>query len=181
MKNDLRVKYKKIRNSIHSENLDNLIYNYIIGLDEFIYARDILIYYSINDEIDTLKLIKYSLEHKKRVFIPRCDDDMDFYLVKNLNDLVNGKFNIMVSKSSVNDYCNSICITPGICFDKAFYRIGYGKGYYDKFFNTYNGVKIGLCYDDCLIDDTYHDCYDIPVDIIVTDKGVKRYEKRKSN
>ena len=71
--------------------------------------------------------------------------------------------------------------TPGICFDKAFYRIGYGKGYYDRFFNTYNGIKIGLCYDDCLIDDTYHDCYDIPVDIIVTDNGIKRYEKRKSN
>ena len=106
---------------------------------------------------------------------------MDFYLVKNLNDLVNGKFNIMVSKSSVNDYCNSICITPGICFDKAFYRIGYGKGYYDRFFNTYNGIRIGLCYDDCLIDDAYHDSYDMPVDIIVTDKGVKRYAKRKSN
>ena len=179
MKNDLRVKYKKIRNSIHSENLDNLIYNYIIGLDEFIYARDILIYYSINDEIDTLKLIKYSLEHKKRVFIPRCDDDMDFYLVKNLNDLVNGKFNIMVSKSSVNDYCNSICITPGICFDKAFYRIGYGKGYYDKFLKNYNGIKIGLCYDECLIDNCYHDNNDESVDIIVTEKKVLRKRKSK--
>lgn len=179
MKNDLRVKYKKIRNSIHSENLDNLIYNYIIGLDEFIYARDILIYYSINDEIDTLKLIKYSLEHKKRVFIPRCDDDMDFYLVKNLNDLVNGKFNIMVSKSSVNDYCNSICITPGICFDNAFYRIGYGKGYYDKFLKNYNGIKIGLCYDECLIDNCYHDNNDESVDIIVTEKKVLRKRKSK--
>lgn len=179
MKNDLRVKYKKIRNSIHSENLDNLIYNYIIGLDEFIYASDVLIYYSINDEIDTLKLIKYSLEHKKRVFIPRCDDDMDFYLVKNLNDLVNGKFNIMVSKSIVNDYCNSICITPGICFDKAFYRIGYGKGYYDKFFKNYNGIKIGLCYDECLIDDCFHDNNDESVDIIVTEKKVLRKRKSK--
>ena len=181
MKKDLRVKYKKIRNSIHSENLDNLIYNYIIGLDEFIYARDILIYYSINDEIDTLKLIKYSLEHKKRVFIPRCDDDMDFYLINNLNSLKKGKFNIMESTSDINNYCNSICITPGICFDNSFYRIGYGKGYYDNFFKNYDGVKIGLCYDDCLIDNCYHDKYDIPVDIIVTDKKILKYDKRKSN
>lgn len=174
MKNELRNKYKKIRNSIHSENLDNLIYNYIIGLDEFIYASDVLIYYSINDEIDTLRLIKYSLEHKKRVFIPRCDDDMDFYLVEDLNDLVNGKFNIMVSKSSVNDYCNSICITPGICFDKAFYRIGYGKGYYDRFFKNYDGLKIGVCYEECLIDNCYHDENDVPVDIIITNKKIMK-------
>ena len=181
MKKELRNKYKKIRNSIHSENLDNLIYNYIIGLDEFIYARDILIYYSINDEIDTLKLIKYSLEHKKRVFIPRCDNDMDFYLINNLNSLKKGKFNIMESTSDINNYCNSICITPGICFDNSFYRIGYGKGYYDNFFKNYDGVKIGLCYDDCLIDNCYHDKYDIPVDIIVTDKKILKYDKRKSN
>ncbi len=181
MKKELRNKYKKIRNSIHSENLDNLIYNYIIGLDEFIYASDVLIYYSINDEIDTLKLIKYSLEHKKRVFIPRCDNDMDFYLINNLNSLKKGKFNIMESTSDINNYCNSICITPGICFDNSFYRIGYGKGYYDNFFKNYDGVKIGLCYDDCLIDNCYHDKYDIPVDIIVTDKKILKYDKRKSN
>ena len=181
MKKELRNKYKKIRNSIHSENLDNLIYNYIIGLDEFISASDVLIYYSINDEIDTLKLIKYSLEHKKRVFIPRCDNDMDFYLINNLNSLKKGKFNIMESTYDINNYCNSIYITPEICFDNSFYRIGYGKGYYDNFFKNYDGVKIGLCYDDCLIDNCYHDKYDIPVDIIVTDKKILKYDKRKSN
>ena len=181
MKNYLRDEYKKIRNNIHSYELDSLIFNYIIGLDEFNRSKDILIYYSINDEVDTLRLIKYCLEHKKRVFIPRCDNDMDFYLIDNFNDLITGKFNIMVSKSNVNDYSNSICITPGICFDKSFYRIGYGKGYYDRFFNKYDGIKIGLCYDECLIEDTYHSIYDVPVDIIVTDKGIKRYEKRKSD
>lgn len=181
MKKELRKKYKILRSSIHSLERDKSIFYNIINLKEFIDASDILIYYSINDEIDTLKLIKYSLEHKKRVFIPRCDDDMDFYLINNLNSLKKGKFNIMESTSDINNYCNSICITPGICFDNSFYRIGYGKGYYDNFFKNYDGVKIGLCYDDCLIDDCYHDKYDIPVDIIVTDKKILKYDKRKSN
>lgn len=172
MKNELRNKYKKIRNSIHSLDKDNSIFNIIVNLKEFINCNDILIYYSINSEVDTLKLIKYCLNNKKRVFIPRCNDNMDFYLID--NNLKKGKFNIIESTSSINDYKNSICITPGICFDKYFYRIGYGKGYYDRFFKNYDGLKIGVCYEECLIDNCYHDENDVPVDIIITNKKIMK-------
>lgn len=172
MKDSLRNKYKIVRKLIHSSEKDYLIFNLITQLDEFINCSDVLVYYSINDEVDTLRLIKYCLSNSKRVFIPRCSDKMDFYLIDNLNELEIGKFKIMESKSFINNYHNSVCITPGICFDYKFYRIGYGKGYYDKFFKNYNGKKIGLCYESCLIDDCFHDTHDIPVDIVITEKKV---------
>lgn len=178
MKNDLRFIYKKIRDNCKDSVLDNYIFDNIINLDEFKNCSDVSIYYSINSEVDTLKLIDFCLKNNKRVFLPRCIDNMDFYLINDLNEIKIGKFNIMESISNVNDYNNSICITPGICFDKYFYRIGYGLGYYDKFFHNYNGIKIGICYDKCLIDNCFHDEYDVPVDIIVTEKKIlKRFKK----
>lgn len=172
MKNDLRVLYKKIRKSIHSKKLDNLIYENIINMDIFKVCNSVLIYWSINDEVDTINIIKYCLNNNKSVYIPKCNNGMDFYLINSFDDLKIGKYNILESKLNDNNYNNSICITPGICFDKSFYRLGYGKGYYDRFFKSYNGIKIGLCYDDCLIDDCNHDDFDECVDIIVTDKKI---------
>lgn len=176
MKDILRKDYLVLRKLIHSSKKDLLIFDFITHLDEFINCSDVLIYYSINDEVDTLGLIRFCLLNSKRVFIPRCNESMDFYLINGFDDLKLGKYNIMESTSFINDYHNSICITPGICFDKYFYRIGYGKGYYDKFFSNYDGIKIGLCYENCLIDDCFHNELDIPVDIVVTDEKV--YRKR---
>jgi 5-formyltetrahydrofolate cyclo-ligase len=69
----------------------------------------------------------------------------------------------------VCEFNNSVCITPGICFDKYGYRIGYGKGFYDKFFYNHDVFKIGLCYQECLVDKIEVDDYDIAVDKIITD------------
>ncbi|MGN1358706.1 MAG: 5-formyltetrahydrofolate cyclo-ligase, partial [Bacilli bacterium] len=62
-----------------------------------------------------------------------------------------------------------ICITPGICFSKDKYRIGYGKGYYDRFIKENHLYQIGLCYQACLLDKIPHDYYDQKVDEIITD------------
>ena len=66
-------------------------------------------------------------------------------------------------------YKNSLCITPGLVFDNEGYRIGYGKGYYDRFFNKYDGVKIGITYKDTLLESVPHEEYDNQVDFIITD------------
>lgn len=65
-------------------------------------------------------------------------------------------------------------LVPGIAFDLKGYRLGYGKGYYDRYLYDLNIeiFKIGLCYSMTIADEIIKDDNDVPVDIIVTDDGV---------
>jgi len=65
-------------------------------------------------------------------------------------------------------------IVPGIAFDKAGSRIGFGKGCYDMFLDGLNAVKIGFCYDFQVMDEIPSDDHDIRMDFLVTEKGVLR-------
>ena len=81
--------------------------------------------------------------------------------------VINHKFKGTTSNDKVTSN-NCVCIVPGICFDKNGYRIGYGKGYYDKYLSNKSIYKIGICFKECLIDNMPHDLYDIKVDLIVS-------------
>ena len=84
-------------------------------------------------------------------------------------NLKKGSFDILEPTSNDKVTSNNcVCIVPGICFDKNGYRIGYGKGYYDKYLSNKSIYKIGICFKECLIDNMPHDLYDIKVDLIVS-------------
>lgn len=169
----LRNKYKEIRKNIkNKEVLDDKIFNKIIGLKEYKESKLILIYVSLNDEVDTLKLIEYSLKIGKRVAVPKCEgDNIVFYNISKLSDLEEGSFRILEPKTNgvINNFSDSICIIPGIAFDKENNRIGYGKGFYDRFLQNYNGIKIGLTYKECICEKIDNDSNDIKMDKIIFD------------
>lgn len=169
----LRNKYKEIRKNIkNKELLDNRIFNEIIEMKEYKQSDLILIYVSLKDEVDTFKLIEHSLEIGKRVAVPRCEgDNIVFYNIKTLSDLEEGSFKILepTTNETVVDFANSICIIPGVAFDKENNRIGYGKGFYDRFLEKYDGTKIGLTYRECICDKIDNDINDIKMDIVITD------------
>ena len=172
MKKELRYKYLKIRENILNKNIkDNIIYNRVIKDNNVINSDLLLIYVSYNYEVDTLKIINYFLG-KKKIAVSRIDNDvMNFYYIDNTNELSRGYNGIFepINNNIVTEFKNVVSITPGICFDKFGYRIGYGKGFYDKFYQKHNVFKIGLCYKECLIDRINYDKYDIPVDKVITD------------
>ena len=172
MKEELRRKYLLIRKNIAKKNIkDSNIFNKVITNKNVIDSEIVLIYVSKEDEIDTLKLITYFLKHKK-VAVPKVEDNkMNFYYIDSLADLGKGCFNILEPKTNkkVENYLNSIVIVPGICFTKDGHRIGYGKGFYDKFLNSYQEYSIGLCYQECLIDNFKISDYDEKVDEIITE------------
>ena len=64
---------------------------------------------------------------------------------------------------------------PAICFDEKGFRIGYGKGFYDRFFSENKCfLKVGLCYNEFVIDEIFSDDNDIAVDLIITENGERR-------
>lgn len=169
----LRNKYKEIRKNIkNKEALDDRIFNKIIELKEYKESKLILIYVSLNDEVDTLKLIEHSLKIGKEVAVPKCEgDNIVFYNINKLSDLEEGSFRILEPRTNelISSFSDSICIIPGIAFDKENNRIGYGRGFYDRFLEKYDSTKIGLAYSECICGKIDADTNDIKMDIVITD------------
>ncbi len=168
----LRKKYKEKRDNIKNKvTKDNLIYQKVINNKDILSSKTLLIYISINSEVDTIKIINYFL-NTKNIAVPKIiDNNMYFCYVTNLNELTSGKYNIPepTNENIVTDFDNAICIVPGICYDKKNYRIDYGKGYYDRFLSKNKIKTIGLCYKECMIEKIDNDKYDYKIDEVITD------------
>jgi len=184
-KNNLRLKYKKIRKDMPEKvknSYDKSIFNKLISTKMYQECNTVLTFVSTEIEVDTLELINYSLKIGKQVAVPKCIDgtrNMEFYLIKSLNDLEVATFSVLepiISKcEKLENFDNSICIIPGLAFDINGFRLGYGKGYYDRFLSNYNnGVNIGICYCSCTLNSLIKGRYDKKVDYLITEKYIKR-------
>ena len=174
----LKQKRSQIDSKIKALN-DKKILNTILNLDEIKKADIILTYVSTASEIDTQELIEFFLKNKKVVAAAKCEDEfgnMSFYKISSLLELKKSVFGIFEpefnEKNKVLKFENSVCIVPALSFDIKRQRIGYGKGYYDRFLENYTGVKIGLCYDEMIEEKIPCDKYDIAVDMVVTQSKI---------
>lgn len=173
MKEVLRKKYLLVRKNIGDKEFrDSIIFLKIIYNKQVVRANTILIYVSLNEEVDTKRLIEYFLSIGKKVAVPKIlNGKMNFYYIESLAELRIGFKNILepINNRRAIDFSGSVSITPGICFSKKMYRIGYGMGFYDKFYQMNDVYKIGVCYKELLIEDDFSDIYDVAVDEIITD------------
>lgn len=169
-----RILYKKRRSSIDHQ-LDHKIIERFYNTKEYQNANLILTYYPLAEEINTLPIIEKALKDHKKVAIPKCvDNNLVFCMIEDLSKLQKGLFNIMepIDNHFITDFSNSLCIVPGIAFDQNHNRLGYGKGYYDRFLSNYSMTKIGLCYEQLFVKKISTENYDIPVDMIITENNI---------
>ncbi len=182
VKKKLRAEAREMRRSMSpdgKQTLDRKIKNKLLNLWAVREAQTVLCYVSTDIEVDTRDFINALLQMGKRVAVPRCEgekSEMNFYYIESLSELSPGSFDvdepdpqrsIMVGKTE-----GSVCIVPAFMFDKKGYRLGYGKGYYDRYLSRYNGSAIGVCYSANLQEELFHGKYDRAVDLVVTDKEI---------
>ena len=66
-----------------------------------------------------------------------------------------------------------LVIVPGVCFDKEKNRIGFGKGYYDRFLQNANINTIGICFEEQIVENRIPITeYDVKIKKIITDKKI---------
>lgn len=178
VKSELRQRLIVLRNSFDEgkrSECSQKITERLCGLAEFKECSEIFCYFSKKTEISTEEIIKKALENKK-VALPVCvGGSMIFRYIRDFRDLEKGSFGVYEPKSQCEQaYArkNTVCITPALCYNGQGYRIGYGKGFYDRFFAENKCIKIGLCYEE-LIKDFEPSENDISVDIIVTESKIR--------
>ena len=179
-KYELRLKYKKIRDNLENKiQKSEVIKNKVINLEEYKNAKIIAIYNSFSSEVSSKDIIKNSLDNNKIVCLPRIKNGkMEFYKINSLEkDLIKSKFGIEepkeIKENLIDKKMIDIAIIPGLCFDSKNNRLGFGRGYYDKFLeNSTNIYKLGICFDEQVLKKGLIPVVesDIKMDKVITDK-----------
>ncbi|MCF8001226.1 MAG: 5-formyltetrahydrofolate cyclo-ligase [Halanaerobiales bacterium] len=180
LRKEYMTKRANLKSTIINKN-SSIITN---KLDSYIHKNNfnnIMIFVSFKNEIYTHELIKKWLnDGEKKIYVPYIESNIDQMKISQIEDfdkdLEKGVYNILEPKEKVkkesNNYDLDIIVVPGLIFSKDGYRIGYGGGYYDKFLSSVSDEvkKVGIVYSDFVVDDLPVDDYDIPVDLIMTER-----------
>ncbi len=171
-----------------------------ISLSAFEKAERVLCFASFGSEIDTQILIDTSIRRGKKTFLPRVEgEDMYFYQIRGREDLTAGYKGIMEPNGKTERYVPGVCkekepvisrentektgategskdilFLPGVVFDRYGGRIGYGKGFYDRFLSGgYGGEVYALAFGMQVTDGQIEKAdWDIPVRHLITENGV---------
>lgn len=190
---DIAIKKKEFRkkailkraaiDSISRDKWNKSIYEYVINNRFYIEGTVVFMYASAPDEADTIKLIEHALLNNKRVALPRvlADGVMEFFYIASLSDLTSGYKGILepgghCQRAELTD--TNLLLVPGVAFDRNGNRMGYGKGFYDRFLSKAENVyKLALCYSLQLYDELPTEANDVPMDMIITDNEIWTREK----
>lgn len=191
-KSKQREYLKQLRNSIDVDVRRNKSLNIaekLISSEEYKSAGTVMTYMSFGNEVETDVIFESILCSKKRLAVPLCnpkDGTMQGYYICGKSFLELGSYGIyepkrdMISNGELIAADKSeidLIIVPGLGFDKEGYRIGYGKGYYDRYLDGFDGITVGLCFNECMLDCIFRDKHDKKIDMIINDSGEYKIDK----
>jgi 5-formyltetrahydrofolate cyclo-ligase len=111
----------------------------------------------------------------KKVSLPRVSgEDLKLHHAHSVEELVEGKFGNLEPKANAPKapFQADFILVPGLAFDPAGGRLGRGAGYYDRLLTKFEGVRVGVCFSELLVDEVPCESHDIRMDFVVTPEGI---------
>ncbi len=155
----------------------------LVADPEYTAARSVLFYASFRSEVDTAGAIERALLDGKKVFVTKVEGEdchLDIYRIKGLDDLSPGYMGIpepvagVDAKASLGDV--ELVVIPGVAFDSAGRRLGYGKGCYDRLLGGGEAAErpriLALAFQEQMVGHVPALSYDVPINKIITDRSV---------
>lgn len=177
-KEQLREQCKQIRREMTEEEVkrkSRMIVERLLESKLFQNADHVLFYYPLGKEVDILPAAVYCLQNGKQIAFPKVyGDEMTFFAVTDMSQFEPGAFGIMEPVTEVAvDWKDALVLVPGLGFDRTGGRIGYGKGYYDRYCGDRVGLHLmGVAYDWQILEHIPCDTRDVALDHLITDKEI---------
>ncbi len=188
IKQELRERYKQQRRDMSPDEKaakDHAVALAVSRLWQYKKNDTLLCYVSTDIEVDTRQIITRALADGKRVAVPRCVPGtrlMEFYYIDSLDELSPGTFGVYEPSPDPAKLFTAkeqgLCLVPALSYDLEGYRLGYGKGYYDRYLAGFGGALVGICYSDCVSRHLPHGRYDRCVETLVTETYIRQIRRR---
>lgn len=164
---------KKLYTLDQKKALSQEILNQVENTPEFIKAKCIMAYWSMEDEVFTHDFVqKWGIE--KKIILPVVKgDQLDLKVFRGVEKLVPGEnFGIPEPKGEVfaDNEQIELVIVPGVAFDYKNNRMGRGKAYYDQLLKNLEAFKLGICFRFQYFEEVPHDDLDIKMDLVISNK-----------
>ena len=181
LRKEILTKRKNI-DIVEKEKMDKKIFDKFFESKYYREAKNIFIYISYDSEINTKEIINKALKDNKKVYVPRTEFKtrlMDAVEIKSLDNLVESEYGILepsLEEPHINPNELDLIVVPGVAFDRNGGRMGYGAGFYDRYFkkiskdNIKKIEKLALAYDFQILDKIPMNEQDVPVSYIITEK-----------
>ena len=188
-KRKVRFEFLNLRNRIDpilASAYSNMIFTKIKKLPVYEKAKTVMFYLSYGSEVVTDAMIASALEEEKTVVVPAIQNPGDgkMFAVKlaRLEDAYQSVYGIRQPEISPEDMVEKgeidLVFVPGIAFDYGGFRVGYGKGYFDRWLEGISVEKaVGLAYDFQVTEKMPTGKYDLPVGMIITEKRIIQIKK----
>ncbi|WP_311480816.1 5-formyltetrahydrofolate cyclo-ligase [uncultured Anaerococcus sp.] len=173
MKSEFRRFFLNLRRemdqSLIKEKSEKIIEN-LLASDFYKNSQNIFVYVSKNKEVETHDFIKKAISDGKKIYVPKIQNHkMLAAKLYDISDLEAGAFDITTSNSLEFIKDPDLTICPGLSFDDAKNRLGYGGGFYDRFLGENETTKIGLMISEFRSIKIPADPWDIKMDFIITE------------
>ena len=180
-KKKARLELAKIRADIYDkQKYSELLCNGIEALKEYKDADVILLYFPTRSEPDISPLADIARLDGKKIAFPISvtkDCTLDFRFISSPDELEIGAYGIRepradAERATLSD--RTLCIVPALAVDTDGYRLGYGKGYYDRFLSTFEGNAVVAIHSSLVCERLPRNDTDIPIKTIITETGAIR-------
>ena len=141
----------------------------------FLGERELYIYADCKGEVGTGKIMSKAFQRGMNVWVPRVTGDtMLFCRVRGMDELKPGTYGILEpTGNEISEGEEGLMIMPGVAFDEACHRIGYGKGFYDRYLEKHRKLRrMALGFEYQVLAEVPYDEYDICPEIVVTERRV---------
>jgi 5-formyltetrahydrofolate cyclo-ligase len=175
-----RLEGKKLP-SLERQNQSVSILNHLKQHPLWDNSKSILGFMQMPDEPDIFPLLQDILECGKNLYLPRYVPESNTYQSANIRDLKQdltpGKYGIFEPNATcpvINTSHMDLTLVPGLAFDSGGWRLGRGKGYYDRLLVGLDGVRCGIAFDFQWVESVPHETLDQKMDWIITPSVVAK-------
>ncbi len=175
LRRDLLEKRRNLPQSLRREK-SALILKFLLSEKAFCDALNVALYFPVNGEVDTREIFRECVDLEKKVFFPKTlDSDLVFLRTRNIEELTPGGFSIPEPPADAERARSDeldLVLVPGVAFDPSGNRIGYGKGFYDRFLKDIpRQMRFGLAYRFQVLESVPSDETDVKTGCIITEEG----------
>lgn len=184
-KNSLRKSVLSFRSSLDKNDVLSMsadIFKQFLSIEKIRHTSRFMLYVDFRNEVATREIISDLLDLGKEVYLPVTLKEEKKLIPKrifSLDDLVPGAYGILeprIDAPTIDNSLLDVVIVPGSVFDKNGYRTGYGGGYYDRFLENTDAIRVGVCFDFQLVEDVFSENHDKRMDFIITEKSILSFE-----